>query len=162
MAKEPVIGFQKASEEAIKAYEDQMDSIKSIKDTVKTILSSTSIIFALISALQAVRNSEPHNQCLYYSIGFFTLVLFALLIGFSIYVLLPKRLSYPLRKSDWNHYDECFMGKGEIEVYSNLTSAYVESMKSNEPLIRSLVAFTRWVGIFMVTVVVGLILIMVV
>lgn len=156
MENEPIIGFQVAASEAVKAYNDQLESIKSIKDTAKTILSSTSIVFALMSSFQITQVPLNEKSDAFFVVGSITLLLFALLIWSCIRVLLPKKIIYPL-KSDWETYDTAFMGKDEVDVQKMVTNAYLETVTLNDGVIRSMVRKTEFAGYTMIAVIVGLI-----
>lgn len=158
---ELIFGYETAANEAIKAYNEQMESLKSIKDTAKTIFSSTSLIVAIISSLQAIRTSPPTNMTAYAAAGIFVLICFIALIYLCVRVLLPIKLTTPI-KPTWEVFAKTFMDKSEKEVHSVTTCAYLDAIEKNEPEILSSVKNTKLAGWAMISVIAGLIVLIVV
>ena len=158
---ENILAFTVAAQEAVKVYQDQLESVKSLKDTEKTLFSSTSLIFALNGAVQAF-NPPDSLTCTYKITGLLLLLAFAIFIYLSIRVLLPIKLVYPF-KATWENFDTYIMEKeNDKEVYKIITLAYLEAVEKNEPLLLELRKKIVLSGIFMVIVVCLLVILLLV
>jgi hypothetical protein len=107
-------------------------SIEVCKSTSRSILSSASLIIALVGALQIFSSKINSNYLTCFRIGIgVTAILYIALIVCCIIVLNPARISSPIAPS-WDVLQEAFSDKTERELLKTQLSAYLNSIKKNE------------------------------
>lgn len=128
-------GYEMAVEEMRFVLEQQYDGIGIIKSTAQNLLSVSSVIVGLYSALQLLGNQIPaRNSSLYIAALIASAVLYVFQTALCIYVLRPIGVHGPIR-ADWDVVmDNLAQLQDEKQVRIQLLSNYINAIDKNRPI----------------------------
>lgn len=132
------LGLKISIEEMQRSLNAQYVGIDAIKSTVRTVFGASSLIVALMAALQLSNVSVEQRFLNLYHLGIgAAMILYVALILLCIYVLLPILTSGPVEEN-WNVLYDSFTGKSKIDIQRTHLAAYLNAIERNEPTLKIL------------------------
>lgn len=128
----------------------QHESIDSIKSTSRTILATSSVVVALLGALQLI-NVKPDDtfSWLYWILIGLAILAYLVVVTYSSWVISPLKLSGPVPE-DWDILYATFVDKNNIIILRTLLMVYLNAIEENKPILKRVVRQTRVASVSLV------------
>jgi hypothetical protein len=145
-----------ALEDTKAALQRQFETMNVMRDIAKTIISASAIIVSVLGLVITYVESPPFYSSSFFIILAASMALFACVMGFSIYILMPLKFSTPI-KIDWDEFQATYFGKDERELLKVSLSSYINVIDLNKPKLERRRFFCVLTGIGFVFVVFGMV-----
>lgn len=133
-------------------FNRQYSIISITRDIAKTILGSTSVIVSIVITLTTIRQTSLENIEIYNIVALIAGVLFILLIGITVYLLMPSPLLGPIKPSA-AVLENFYVDKPSRAVMLQLISAYLNIIGVNEKTIKKRNIETWVMGVLMMLII---------
>ena len=139
-------GLKISVDEATNNLNAQFDGVEATKSTARTVLSTASLIIALISILNLDDTPLESGHLQIYQIGMILVILiYGILLFSSLSVLMPIEMNRPIA-SEWKEFEEHFFKKDEERVLAEQLNAYINAHKLNEVVLQNQHKYSRVSG----------------
>ncbi|BCY18653.1 hypothetical protein hrd7_25020 [Leptolinea sp. HRD-7] len=152
-------GLKTSLHEVETSFLRTLDGISKTKATARSILSSASLIVALLSGLQIMTIKIHQDYIVLYQAGILVVFfLYFLLIVLCLLALRPVKTLSPIELK-WETLSEAFVGKNEREVLEMQLSCYLNVIHKNAAICDGINRITIWAG-WLLGLIVGILLLM--
>jgi len=129
-------GYRVAIAEARWSLQLHYTNIDTTKATARALLSASSLIVALIGALQVFNVAiQPQYQLIYNSLIFITMGLYLILIGCCVYAISPFQIVTPIKIDEPTLYKTYVHEGEEVERLASQLVSYINAVELNKPLV---------------------------
>ncbi len=118
-----------------KELNKQYETLVVFRDIAKNIFSLSSIIFTIFGISQVFNNAiNPDFLSLYISLMILEIIIYIVMIVFSISVIFPKKVFGPIIP-DWNNLKHAFLEKNDRDIEKQKLTQYLTAIKNNMTII---------------------------
>lgn len=130
-----LMGYQVSIEEMRFKLSEQYHSLEVFKKFGEQMVSIASLVMVIGSSLQIFNATVTSNRLIFNVLIVVAMILYLLLIGFSLYLSNPVKVKGPT-PANWDELYEGFIAVPDnIAIQRKLISNYLEAIQKNEPIL---------------------------